>query len=343
MLADLLWKSLAKRMKEASFSKKEIKDVRARVIKKQPFAILKNKNIDLEGEKLPALPLTYEIESKTAREIWHAKEILGQPYKLKQKNRQLAESLLLEIKIDANAEPGERYLRLSGRKGGRSNPILFKVGELTEQYEAEPNSARSFEPVNGVPELNKLLEPKPLKVPFVMNGQIMPGDADRFRFEARKGQKILIEVEARRLMPYLADAVPGWFQAVAVLYDSAGRELAYADDHLINPDPVLYYEVPEHGEYELEIRDSIYRGRQDFVYRIKVTDAPWARKELAEGSGYGDRWSRKDDVPAGRKDSELIPADVLALPKGRDRSSNDSIGKAAYRWRYSEEGRCGCL
>ena len=56
----------------------------------------------------------------------------------------------------------------------------------------------------------------------------MPGDVDRFSFTARKGARLVIAADARELMPYLADAVPGWFQAVLALYDSTGSEVAYA-------------------------------------------------------------------------------------------------------------------
>ena len=77
------------------------------------------------------------------------------------------------------------------------------------------------------------------------------------------------------MIPYLADAVPGWFQAALSLYDAQGHELAYADHYRFHPDPVLFYEVPADGEYVLQIRDSIYRGREDFVYRITVGELPF--------------------------------------------------------------------
>ena len=53
--------------------------------------------------------------------------------------------------------------------------------------------------------------------------QYLPGDADRYRFDARKGQDLVIAVSARDLMPYLADAVPGWFQATVALFDAGGQ------------------------------------------------------------------------------------------------------------------------
>jgi hypothetical protein len=109
----------------------------------------------------------------------------------------------------------------------------------------------------------------------LLNGQIMPGDVDRFRFQAAQGQQLVVRTEARRLVPYLADAVPGWFQPTITLYDGRGREVAFADDYRFDPDPVLLYAVPADGEYGIEIRDAIYRGREDFVYRISVGALPF--------------------------------------------------------------------
>ena len=112
-------------------------------------------------------------------------------------------------------------------------------------------------------------------LPVVLNGQIMPGDVDRFRFEADRGTRLLAAVHARSLVPYLADAVPGWFQATLKLLDAQGNELAFSDDFRFDPDPVLYCEIPANGKYVIEIADNIYRGREDFVYRIVVGELPY--------------------------------------------------------------------
>ena len=39
----------------------------------------------------------------------------------------------------------------------------------------------------------------------MLNGQILPGDVDRYRFEARQGQHLVVDVSARKLIPYLSD------------------------------------------------------------------------------------------------------------------------------------------
>ena len=66
----------------------------------------------------------------------------------------------------------------------------------------------------------------------MLNSQIMPGEVDRYRFPARKGQQLVFVTCARALIPYLADAVPGWFQATLTLFDSDGKEVAYSDHQL---------------------------------------------------------------------------------------------------------------
>jgi hypothetical protein len=127
----------------------------------------------------------------------------------------------------------------------------------------------------------------PLDLPVLLNGQIMPGDVDRFRFRAARGQQLVVQAQARRFVPYLADAVPGWFQATLALYDASGREVAFADDYRFDPDPVLLYAIPADGEYAVEIRDAIYRGREDFVYRISVGEQPFVTRLFPLGGRVG--------------------------------------------------------
>ncbi len=147
-----------------------------------------------------------------------------------------------------------------------------------------------------------------------------PGDVDRFRFRAKEGQQLVIETEARSLIPYLADAVPGWFQATVSLYDSRGNEVAYADDYGFNPDPVVFYKIARSGEYELEVRDSIYRGREDFVYRIAIGEQPFITQMFPLGGKEG-----SDTVAS--IDGWNLPKKELSLDT---QPGNESIRKAVY-------------
>ena len=92
---------------------------------------------------------------------------------------------------------------------------------------------------------------------------------------AAQDPALVARAEARSLIPYLADAVPGWFQATLALKDADGIEGAYSDDHGFDPDPVISCRIPADGEYILEIHDAIYRGREDFVYRITMGALPF--------------------------------------------------------------------
>ena len=165
--------------------------------------------------------------------------------------------------------------------------MVFQVGLLPEIRELEPNNRQAYQVPPNMARVRNLPKERALELPVQLNGQIMPGDVDRFRFRASKGQQLVIEAQARSLIPYLADAVPGWFQAMLALYDAGGKEVAFADDYRFNPDPVLFYKIPENGEYELEIRDSIYRGREDFVYRIAVSEQPFITQTFPLGGRAG--------------------------------------------------------
>jgi hypothetical protein len=50
---------------------------------------------------------------------------------------------------------------------------------------------------------------------------------------------------------------------------------------------VIYYEVPADGDYTLEIHDSIYRGREDFVYRIALGELPYVTGIFPMGGRAG--------------------------------------------------------
>ena len=89
-------------------------------------------------------------------------------------------------------------------------------------------------------------------------------------------------------MPYVADAVPGWFQAVMRLCDANGKELAYNDDFRFNPDPLIYFEVPEDGEYVLTINEALFRGRESFVYRITIGELPFVTSIFPLGGRVGE-------------------------------------------------------
>jgi hypothetical protein len=179
----------------------------------------------------------------------------------RQQNPQLVETVTLQLAVAADAQTGPRELRLL-TPTGVSNPLVFCVGKLSEMTE-------------GGPEPEEKKSAPQVKLPAVLNGQILPGEADHYTFQAQRGDRVVVAVQARDLIPYLADAVPGWFQPVVTLRDAKHQEVAYSDDYRFSPDPAFCYDVKEGGTFDLEIRDALYRGREDFVYRITVGAVPF--------------------------------------------------------------------
>jgi hypothetical protein len=274
----------------------------------------------------------------------------------------LADSVTVEITLAADAEPGRRELRVETPRGV-SNPLAFYVGQLPEFVEQESEPA--FEP-EGFLEGRVRYAPStetPITLPAVVNGQIIPrepyalwyssarftpGAADRFRFTAREGQQLVITAAARGLIPYLPDAVPGWFQATLALYDANGGQVAYDDDYRFNPDPVLFFKVPEDGQYVVEIKDAIYRGRPDFVYRITLGELPYITDVFPLGASAGasatvklSGWNLPTDtltidardmtpglhplaVSKGEMISNTMPLSVDTLPECLDTEPNDA-------------------
>lgn len=233
----------------------------------------------------------------------------------------------LEVTIAPDAAPGERELRVVTPKGGPSNALPFHIGQLPE-YTRKP-MLTAQQSVLGKEELALRKRPPDevedrIEVPSTLNGQVASGEINRYRFDARKGQRLVIRTLARHLIPYVADAVPGWFQPILTLYDANGKEVAYNDDYRFQPDPVISYEVPKDGQYVLAITDAIYRGREDFVYRVTIGEVPMVTSIFPLGGRAG-------EVHAARMQGWNLVGAEMALP-GKD------AGAGLYRIAASKAG-----
>lgn len=167
-------------------------------------------------------------------------------------------NVIVRLKIAPDAKPGRREFRLVRNNGQVSNPLPFYVDTISgtrEPYQpVPPNQKPKYE----------------FRIPTVLSGQIMPGETDRWFFTAKKGEKLVFQTFARAMVPFMGDCVPGYFQCILELKDSKNNRIAFADDRGFDPDPLLACSIPADGEYVLEVRDALYRGRADFVYRIRA-------------------------------------------------------------------------
>ncbi len=176
-----------------------------------------------------------------------------------QSSPQLADRVKIRISISSDVPCGMYDLRLQG-PSGVSNMLPFEVASYPNLVETEKSTWRKPNVVGSLP--------------AVLCGQARPGGIDFFKFAGREGETIVAAVKGRQLVPYIADAVPGWFQPVIKITDSKGNEVAYSDDYYHNVDPLIITTLPKDDNYILTIHDAIYRGRQDFNYRIHLGVIP---------------------------------------------------------------------
>jgi len=139
------------------------------------------------------------------------------------------------------------FVRVYGTDGV-SAPALIAVDPFAGIPEKEDNNTR--EKAQLVP------------LPVVIDGQCAGGDVDHYRFEAKKGQRLVIETEAARLgaglVPHLR------------LTDDKGRFLASDDSQRQRGDARLLFTAPADGFYFVELVDSRYRGAAPPQYRLKI-------------------------------------------------------------------------
>lgn len=327
-----------------------MREQEANALRQQAQQLLRNEP-DAEARQEIA-----QIKRKVTR--YQSAQIVKQTYPA------IGDTVMVRVTLAADAAPGLRELRVETPRG-ISNPLRFFVGRLPEFQKPEPELV-----VDAQDPSEPNYPPAPtadIALPVVVNGQIIPrnpemlwqqpdqftpGTADRFRFAARRGQQLVIAASARELIPYLPDAVPGWFQATLALYDSRGRRVDYDDDYRFHPDPVLFFRVPEDGEYIVEIKDAIYRGRPDFVYRITLGELPYITGVFPLGGPAGaattcklSGWNLPNDtltidaqdmtpglhplaVCAGQMDSNTMPFSVDTLPECLEQEPNDSTPSA---------------
>lgn len=92
-----------------------------------------------------------------------------------------------------------------------------------------------------------------------------PADVDTYALELKAGDRLSAELEAFRLG--VDRGLPDLHLA---MYDSAGKQLAAADDSaLFVQDPILSIVVPKAGTYYVEVRHGMYNGAND-QYRLHV-------------------------------------------------------------------------
>jgi hypothetical protein len=144
--------------------------------------------------------------------------------------------------------PEDHSLFASDSGGIAPSANTFRLNDLANVVETEPNNTAG--------------EATPFDGAAALNGKIdSPGDIDRYRFPAKKGQACHIRVFARRLRSPL--------DSVLSVLRSNGQNVASNDDSN-GPDSYLRFTAPEDDQYVITIADHLGRGGPLFFYRIEV-------------------------------------------------------------------------
>lgn len=102
-----------------------------------------------------------------------------------------------------------------------------------------------------------------IPVPSAVEGTIKSErDADVFKFDGKKGDKLRLEVLAARFGSPV--------DAMLTLYDADRRVLDSADDVAGSSDPVLSVTLPKDGAYFVTVIDAHDLGGSNFGYRLVV-------------------------------------------------------------------------
>jgi hypothetical protein len=175
-------------------------------------------------------------------------------------------AIRLKIRAGPEASPGFHELRAIG-PGGISNLLLFRVDTLPEAREAEPNDDRDAA--------------NPIALPSAAAGVMEAQDVDWYAFQGRAGQRVTIEVEARRLG---APVVP-----VVRLLGPSGVPLALSQPlRHGGGDCRLSCVLPGVGRYGVEVHDALYRGGPKAAYRLRVDSGPFATGLFPLGGRRGE-------------------------------------------------------
>ena len=162
--------------------------------------------------------------------------------------------LLLELAKDA---PVGSYSVRIATKAGISNVLLFTVGPFPEVDEAESASMRQMYSNDSADTAEGI------SLPATVNGTLRGSDRDWYRFAGEAGEKVVVEVEARRA----GSAV----DAVLEVRDSNGNTIARNNDARgIGVDPRTEVTVPEDGVFFVQVHDARFSTQKMNFYRLRA-------------------------------------------------------------------------
>ena len=150
---------------------------------------------------------------------------------------------------------------------GHQQPGHFQRRALAEVNEVEPN--------------NDFAKPQKIDLNTTVNGVVLNEDVDYYAVEARKGQRLSVEVEGLRLGE-------SFFDPSVAIMDTNRFVLAAADDTpLLRQDCACSVIVPRDGAYVIQVRESAFGGSDRCHYRLHVGTFPRPLAIFPAGGKFG--------------------------------------------------------
>src|SRR5262245_12634999 len=154
--------------------------------------------------------------------------------------------LEVEVTLDPTTPPGLYAIRLADA-GGVSSPFMLGVDRLPQ---------RAF-------------SDKSLELQSAYSGIVGGAQVLQSKLTGKKGQRLIIDVEAQRLGSGL--------KPVVRLDDARGTQIAWSPPRaVIGGDARIETTFPADGEYTLELHDELFRPTGPGFFRLKVGDLQYA-------------------------------------------------------------------
>jgi hypothetical protein len=181
-------------------------------------------------------------------------------------------AVTVTAKIAPDCRLGEHAFRLRCASGVSELKTIW-VGALPVVAEKEPN--------------NEFAAPQAIQLNCTVQGTITSEDVDYFAVEAKKGQRISVEIEALRLATDMGVGVN--FDPFIAILDAKRFELATSDDTpLLKQDGYLSIVAPTDGKYTIMVRETSYRGHPAAHYRLHVGTFPRPAAVYPSGGKAGE-------------------------------------------------------
>jgi hypothetical protein len=216
-------------------------------------------------------------------------------------------SVSYRFTVPADTPPGVAGIRVATGQG-ISNLRLILVDDLPSVLENSNNKSPQTA--------------QPVTLPVAVDGACDAETSDFYKISVVAGQRVAVEVFARRLGFPLDPTIR--------LLSMDGRELAYSDDEpSAGADGRFSHTFDVAGDYLVEIRDIRYQGGGNFRYRLRMGDFPIVSVPYPLAVQKGQSANLQVTGPVGTAPAPVTVNVPAQVPGDRMRVAAGAVGQGA--------------